>query len=452
MLKKYTTTLVASLCLFGAISLSSCAQSQDYKIEIFFFTKTFNTWADNYIKNACEEFSKTNKDGIKVTNRMFYSFADYQTAIQTAEENGYPPELRLMTYASLPNEVIKGSLRSVGEYLSEGELNQFYDSAIENVKVKDDIYMFPWYTEPSAVMYYRKDILASNGINVPTTVNELYSACEKLRPTLDIVQYPFAMAVTQGDCAGFTHGLQYNYTNGLLLNDEWTEHRLDHEGFEELAEFYYNMANRQYIPKADITSDGYANMAVSLCREKPLSVMALSGSWAISELYNSYPEYVEKIGVAPVPTLEKNASRTSACNGGWGFGISSSASDEAALAAAKFVKWLSLDDVENSAEYFNIEHLAKYPASKTVTEYLKSQDDLGIDPTWLTTVENISANAIREPLYSIDISYAYGYLLQSMVLNKENKTFDEIFPGALQTAKNKINKIISKDDFVNPYL
>ena len=46
-------------------------------------------------------------------------------------------------------------------------------------------------------------------------------------------------------------------------------------------------SNRKYIPRADITSDGYANMAVSLCREKPLSIMALSGSWAISELYNS---------------------------------------------------------------------------------------------------------------------------------------------------------------------
>ena len=452
MFKKIAATVAVSLCFFSALSLTSCTPAEDYKIEIYFYTKTFNTWADDYIKNACEQFSRTNKDGIKVTNRMFYSFADYQTAIQTAEENGYSPELRLMTYASLPNEVIKGTVRSVDEYLSETEIAKFYDSAIENVTVKDHMYMIPWYTEPSAVMYYRKDILQSKNIAVPTTINDLYSACEKLLPDLDIAQYPFAMAVTQGDCAGFTHGLQYNYTNGLLLNDEWTEHRLDHEGFRELAEFYYNMSNRKYIPRADITSDGYANMAVSLCREKPLSIMALSGSWAISELYNSYPEYIDKIGIAPVPTLEKNAGRTSACNGGWGFAISSSANDEAALAAAKFVKWLSLDDVQNAAEYFKVEHLAKYPASKVTTEYLKAQEDMGIDPAWLSIVENIAATAIKEPLYSIDISYAYGFLLESMVLNKENKAFDEIFPGALQTAKNKVTKIITKPDFINPYL
>ena len=50
--------------------------------------------------------------------------------------------------------------------------------------------------------------------------------------------------------------------------------------------------------------------------------MTTAGSWSISEVVNSYPEMVDKIGVAVMPTLDGNQDITTATNGGWAYVIS----------------------------------------------------------------------------------------------------------------------------------
>lgn len=70
-------------------------------------------------------------------------------------------------------------LRPYGEADAEYDLNDFTPASIGAVTFNDVLTAIPLVTEQE-VLYYRKDILEEKGIAVPTTLDELYAAAEKL--------------------------------------------------------------------------------------------------------------------------------------------------------------------------------------------------------------------------------------------------------------------------------
>lgn len=450
---KITSRLTACLVILSAFSVLVGCKEDTSTTKVKFYTKSFKRWADNYLKDAIKTFNEQNDDNIRVDIRIYNTNDDYNTALATAIENHNAPDVYLLAYPNLPQEVLIDNIIPVTKYLTTEDQNKYFDSVKEHVVFNNDYYMFPWYTEPSSVLYYRKDILESNGIEVPTTWDEMYAACEELSMVLDNGQYPLGMPISQADLSGFTWGLQYNFTGGLALNDAWTEHRLNEPGYKELSEVFYNLAKNKYIPRESVTSDGAGNLATSLCKSTPTCIMAMTGSWQISQIYEDFPTYKDLIGIAPMVSLAKNAERTCATNGGWGFVLSNQSSTAKQDAAAKFVKWLTLSDPEIASQYFAVEHMAKFPANKEVSTYLKNSGSAEINMDWFTTVETVSATAIREPMYSFDINFAVGTMFQACVLNQGNKDFESLYAASLQTAINRVESLMSSAGWKpNPFV
>ena len=448
---KFTLLLIVMIICIGVTACDN--EEEGDKIKIKFYTKSFEKWADDYLKQAVKEYNRTNTDNIEVSIKIYMTNDDYNSALSTGIENNTAPDTYLLSYPNLSIYADAEYLIPVTKYLTEEEQAKYYDAAKSNVVLNDDYYLFPWYTEPSTVFYYRKDIFKSYGLTAPETIDDLYEICRVLEPTLNNGQYALGLPVKSGDLSGFTWGLQYNFTGGLALTDDWLSHRLDNEGYKELANFFYNCVKNKWTSADNLTTDGYANLVTALCRKEPACVMAISGSWQISEIYEKYPDYLDKIGLCKMPTLEKNADRTSSTNGGWGFAISSQSSQQKQDAAAKFIKWLTLDDDARSAEYFEIEHMAKFPANQKAVEYIKTNNFAEINQEWFNIIEEISSKSIKEAAYGWDVNFAVGTMFEEVILAARNGAkFDDAFTTAHRTALSKVATTINQPSWQkNPY-
>ena len=100
-----------------------------------------------------------------------------------------------------------------------------------------------------------------------------------------------------------------------------------------------------------------------------------------------------------------------ATNGGWTYVID--AKTKVAEGAADYISWLLAEDIETSAEFFEIAKYAKAAPRKSVSEYLNANAG---DSTWAETVNYVSAHAIAEPTYPWDISVAVALMFENTAL------------------------------------
>ena len=72
-----------------------------------------------------------------------------------------------------------GNIAPISDYLSADELSHYINAEMEE-GFQGKIWTAPWYVNPSFPLLVRKDILADNGLSVPTNWDELMNICDKL--------------------------------------------------------------------------------------------------------------------------------------------------------------------------------------------------------------------------------------------------------------------------------
>jgi multiple sugar transport system substrate-binding protein len=152
--------------------------------------------------------------------------------------------------------------------------------------------------------------------------------------------------------------------------------------------------------------------------------MTTAGSWSIATIASLYPELIEDIGVAAMPTFDGNAEVATATNGGWVYVISSSCTNPEA--AAKVIQFLVGGEGAKSLEYLQAAYYSKSsPRISVQTQLLGlAQSQTLIPAEWISVVTSVAEKAPMEPIYSWDISVAVAALLENAALG--NDISDEI--------------------------
>lgn len=444
---------IIAILILTLVSLSACGGNKESEViyveegatKITVYAREFEQWARDHLESLVNEFNKDLTDGIQV-NVKFYTQDTYADALTVARENGKAPDLYMTTYGELYTNIQNKNATDISSYLSEAAKEDILDTALELVTYDDKVYAYPWNLEPGTLLFYRKDMLQAAGVTkAPTSWSELLDACAKIKPTLNRAQYCIGLPLGGTENAWVTYGMQQNTTGGLALDDSWKNHRLDNEGYKQIAKLFYDVYSNEYAPTAGLTSEGYTYIVDALCDGK--LAMTFAGSWCVAEIYdytNNDLSMVEKIGVAPIPTINGDQSGTTSANGGWCYCISEQSKNKDK--AAQFLNWMFTESAERTAQYFIEAYNSKAPTSQSVKDYLDTTES-NVPSEWTAVINEVAAKGIPEPIYPFDIALEVGKILERMQLQCQTEDFEPLYAKAVNEAKNNIETIMTRSTY-----
>lgn len=415
--------------------------------KITLYTREFEQWSKDWLDDMVDDFNADPANEDVFVDVKFYTADTYLEALKVARENGKAPDIYISPHSDVYNLLSSHHAAPLNEYLSQAAIDDMVDSVKEMVTYDGKIYAYPWNLEPATLLFYRKDMLSEAGVaNPPKTWDELYSACSKIKTTLDLGEYCIGLPLGAGELSWVTYGMQQNTTGGLAVDESWRESRIGHEGYRDIAEFFYNIYVNSYAPTAALTNEGYTYIVDALCEGK--LAMTFAGAWCVAEIYDYMPEMVEKIGIVPIPTKSGDYSKTTSSNGGWSFFISEESKHKDL--AGKFINWMFTEDAERTAKYFIKAYNSKAPTSKSVKDYLDTVQT-EVPSEWISVINDVASKAIPEAQYPYDISLEFGKILETMQIKCKDNTFAALYDSSLTTAQNNIAIIMQRATYpTNP--
>ncbi len=451
-MKKLISGILVLAMLAGVVAMLSGCGGETGTVEegatvVTLYAQSFEQWSNDYLQKRVDEFNQIMDDGIQLEVKFFTDSA-YNDAITVARENNSGLDLYMISYGNLWSEIENGRCVALNDLLDQSCFDDLTDAATDLVKYGDTYYAYPTLIEASALLFYRKDMLEKAGVTgVPTTWEELYAACDKLKGTLNATQY--ALGLPTGQALGWaTWGLEYNTTGGLVLDDTWKTVQIENDGWKELAEFFYTCYKNGYTPTQQLTSKGYNDIIEALCQGK--LAMTVAGSWSVAEIMNTYPTMAENIGVAELPTYDGNRGGITATNGGWAYAIDSGSQHKEEAAAV--INWMFCESAERTAGFFEAAHYSKTAVNKSVQAYI-DQSDKDVNEEWISVITAVSNTAQPEPLFSWDVTVAVMKLFDTVSIYATSADFETLYTDALATCKSDIASVLSRDDIgENPRL
>ena len=284
------------------------------------------------------EFNKEYPDVKVVLNAP----GDTSTVLQARAVANDMPDIVTFTYNNSDLAYVRD-----GFYLDltdQAFMQNVTDSALESNKIDGKNYYLPYISNAYGV-YYNVDIFEANDIAIPTTLDELYAACEKLQAA-GITPIAFS------DQELWTLGHLGDRLMGLVFDDDGTlfeeiaageASATEHEGMREVAEIYLKL--HEY-GQPDSLGVGYEQAISAFANGE--AAMMLQGTWLLSLVKSANPEM--NVDVFPLPGRTADETRVG-INMNLGFAVSeSSENQEAALA---FLSWMS--DPENAQMFADME-------------------------------------------------------------------------------------------------
>lgn len=399
------------------------------KVTIDFWAQKFEDTTDAWFKKYVDAYNKSqNNVQIKLTIVPGDAWDQKMKAAQAA---GKAPEIRTINYGNIANAAKTGQILPLDDLMDPAAFDDLYDNVKEFVNVGGKYYAYPKLVEPSAVMYYRKDLFQEAGLDPekpPTTWAELLEDAKKLTKK---GVFGFSIAQNAPDLGWSSWGLQYNAAGHLALTDDWSQADINNDGYKALFKFYQDAYQSGAMPKqqlagyADIKGFGEGKVAIQIC-----------GSWAMGQLRNSYKDIVGKVGIAPMASIDGDQTKPTATLGGWTLAVDGKAKHP--QEAAGFIQYLLAGDPAIMIDFFKTAQFSKFSPRKSVDEAMKSDPDASKDAWRALIAEKIIPYAKGEPLYPWDVALAVSTGIESAM---KGTSVDK----AIAKAEKDVNDFIAKN-------
>lgn len=382
-------------------------------------------WVDFFEKSVHEY----NLEGRGYTIREeFIAGSAWDERIAAARASDTCPTAYIQSYNHIPTGVKEGYYGAFDDYMDSAVFDDMLPIVKEMVSIGGKTYAIPLLCEPSMVLYYRKDLLQKgNYTQPPKTWQELIDMANALK-----TDEVFGLEIPGfGDMGWSTWGMQFGNTGHGPINDNWDAPLID-DGYRDIALFFKELYDTGAVPEQPLA--GYTDI-------KPFGqgdvVFQICGSWAVTDLINTYPEVWENTGVAVVPTQDGNLDKTTATIGGWVYVLDSKA--EKPEGAADYLSWLvSSENPERLGQYYVDVEFAKASPFASIAAWAAEQAGDGAE--YVDVINRISSYGQPEAAYPWDISARVASLFEDVAMG-----YDDI-DNALKTCAEDIQQLIDDNN------
>lgn len=412
------------LSMLGGFAVQADEESYD-PITIQFW----NGWTGSdgqVLMEYVDKFNETNKWNITVEMDMSSEFRDKITTAMAADA---APALILGNTAD--KYTYDGKLRKLDEIWDNTDIKKedFVSSYLDSLSTDDGLYGVPFQIS-SYVMYWNKDLFEKAGLDPetpPATYDEWTEMAQKL---------------TDPDSHVYGSGLSYTNVGadacimqmfgGLEVTEQdgkWHANFENNQGYIDFVSWF----KTQFDNGSNPTESDLDTMFVS----NQLGLY-ITGAWLMADL-NTYGINYGVTTLIETPEGGKQAPSNTQC-----FMVTSSASDEEALAAERFISWWHTgnDDeaIEDTAVYAWSDRIG-YP-----TYYIPVADSEGYQNN-----ANMKAITVTDPEYCMDSVAPGNFRAWAPILSGpltqffNTMTFDGDTSTVLEDCQKEAERIINEE-------
>ncbi len=247
------------------------------------------------IQKSADSFMKENP-GVKITIETF-SWADFYTKWTTGLASGNVPDMS----TALPNHVVEmldvDAIIPLDSFIDKMGRDRFYEAPLKEMTKDGKTYAVPIYSH-AQVMWYRKDLLKANNLEVPTTWDELYAAAKKIN-SADV--YGCSVPFGLNDMMGARYLNFYVRSAGeTLLKDDGSANLTSKAAIDGIN--YWVKMYKEVSPKDSINFN-VLDQATLYYQGK--NAFDFNSGFQIGGVNANTPALLEQIDCAPLPTIKK---------------------------------------------------------------------------------------------------------------------------------------------------
>ena len=391
-LKRFLSIIMA-LSMTTAVFTPVYASEEKEKLTLWDF---HNGSEAESVQEMVDEYNQS-QDKVEIEYSSVNQTDYTTTLVTTAYANGECPDILWVESATYKKFTEAGMLADLSSYYTDDLKKDILPSYLEAATGDDGkIYTLPIESE-TVGLFYDADVLKEEGIEPPTTWEELKSAAEKL--TTDD-RYGIVLPVEKTAYTLF-NWWPFMWMDDADIYDADGNVTIGSDNMADALDFWGSFYQNGYCPSSlqsgPWSIDNIAN---------GVAAMQIGGTYMINAA-EEYNKDGHNIGVVPLPTPEGKDAETVA--GGQMLGVSSQSKD--VDAAADFIFWcFGSDDTTNVVKWCTETKFA-YPVRQSIIDNNKDLFQEGIKATFTEFYDT----ARPEPQYSAEVSDIMGDTLQAVM-------------------------------------
>lgn len=431
----------------SAFAFAACGGTGDVgadgRTTVRFWCQTFSeqetlTW----IQDKVDEFNESEVADDFYIELTFVSEDAWEQTLKAAQSSGTAPEIFTVNYAEVALNSVEGYYTALDDYMSETCFTDLLANVEEMTNVNGSHYIYPWFVEPDAILFYSKSALSEAGLDA-----------SQLKSWEDM--YEYAKALTTEDRYGIAmpnssqlgwvlwsfQAQDKNSPGYYMLDENWSYAEVNTDFHKELFTLFKKMYDKELTPAVALSS---YNEITPLAQG--YVAMEIGGSWSIGQIKNNYPDILDDIGYVVLPTIDgETEGVTTTALGGWGLVIDGLAKHPDACGT--FIEWLLGSDTTHLMEFMDALGYSKFAARTSVQEALAANPEASEDPFYNFVSDAILPYAKAEPTYLWEISRKYADALETVTqLGRDIDT-------TLATLETDLNNLIEAEGLAgtNPF-
>lgn len=224
----------------------------------------------------------------------------------TAFTVGGEPDMMIPAVAAVADFWKLEAIDPLDEIIQQIGEEDFFESALEQVRYEGHYLGVPFWNEPSGI-FYKKPYFQEKGLKIPKTWGEWVPVCEALTEDLDgdgtIDRYGFLLPGAREHYPGNVYN-EMLWKNGSSV---WTkEGDLNFSRLSVEALDFYVKLFREFSSPGSI-GYGFAELYEMLARDEVASEMTMGH--AMKRVIEEYPQLQDEMGVFPMPANERFTDR-----------------------------------------------------------------------------------------------------------------------------------------------
>ena len=451
-MKKLISIIGAVLLLGSSLFGMTACTKDDYPVEegateIKIMAREFEQWRNDQFDAVVRAINEDLTDGIQVEVEYVIE-ENFNDRLTSAREAGQAPDIIVHSYNHIYTQYDNGNICAIDDYMSEDAMNDIKDVVKEAIVFGGKTYAYPWYTEASTLLFYSKSKFAEAGIEkAPETWEELLAACAKIKPTMNKGTYTLGMPLG-GDIGWATWGMVYNQLDGWPIKDDWSSSVFDDaekvKAYAAYLDFYGALYDNGYAPVSAVHANGYNEIISAWAEGKYAMTLAVSSQ--LGTIIQEYPEKLDDVGIAVMPTQSGDKDKVTATNGGWCFCIDAKCANKEL--AGKVIEKLMYENTAQNVEFYTMSGYSRTSALKSVSAEVDKLVKTSEYAEFADIINGVCANAVMEPIYTWNVSLQVAWTMENMIQGTSDTTVQ-----LTQKLAEKIDNIIAVSDIAgkNPH-